>query len=69
METENEMIYMVFKDSTIFGVYDQEKWDEFNGHYKEKNIINRFNVYKSIINKKPVKIYWNRYTDLWEIDK
>ncbi len=68
METEKNYIYMVFKDSTIFGVYDQKKWDKFNEHYKEKNIINRFNVYKSEINGKPIKIYWNRYTDKWEKD-
>ena len=69
MAEEKEEIYIVLKDSKIFGLYDVEKWEEFNGHYKEKQVINRFTVYKGKINGKCMKIYWNRYDDIWLEDK
>ena len=69
---EEEIIYVVFKDSNMYGVYDEEKWKDFNEHYdaylNESKVINRFTVHKAIINGRCTKIYLNRYTHKWEED-
>ena len=69
MTEKEENIYIVLKHSNIIGIYDDEKWLEFNEHYKEKLIFNPFIVYKGKINGKCIKIYWNRYKDIWLEDK